>query len=52
MVDRFLTGETAQQKGTTAQWYSNKNRKKFQTLEYIIMSRLKFIESALKHLLK
>ena len=24
MVDRLLTGLTAQQKGTTAQWYSNK----------------------------
>ena len=24
MVDRLLTGITAQQKGTTAQWYSNK----------------------------
>ena len=23
-VDRLLTGLTAQQKGTTAQWYSNK----------------------------
>ena len=23
-VDRFLTGLTAQQKGTTARWYSNK----------------------------
>ena len=23
-VDRLLTGITAQQKGTTAQWYSNK----------------------------
>ena len=23
-VDRLLTGQTAQQKGTTAQWYSNK----------------------------
>ena len=25
MVDRLLTGLTAQQKGTTARWYSNKN---------------------------
>ena len=24
MVDRLLTGPTAQQKGTTARWYSNK----------------------------
>ena len=24
MVDRLLTGLTAQQKGTTARWYSNK----------------------------
>ena len=24
MVDRLLTGLTAQQKGTTTQWYSNK----------------------------
>ena len=24
MVDRLLTGPTAQQKGTTALWYSNK----------------------------
>ena len=24
MVDRLLTGPTAQQKGTTTQWYSNK----------------------------
>ena len=24
-VDRFLTGLTAQQKGTTARWYSNKS---------------------------
>ena len=23
-VDRLLTGKTAQQKGTTARWYSNK----------------------------
>ena len=30
MVDRPLTGLTAQQKGTTAQWYSNKTSQHIQ----------------------
>ena len=33
-VDRLLTGLTAQQNGTTAQWYSNKTSLNFIRNEY------------------
>ena len=42
-VDRLLTGLTAQQKGTTAQWYSNKTsllfmRKKMEMFNFVLDS--------------
>ena len=37
MVDRLLTGPTAQQKGTTVRWYSNKTTL-FKTKQYFIWS--------------
>ena len=42
-VDRLLTGLTAQQKGTTAQWYSNKTSldpRSVETLTTLIFSNL------------
>ena len=38
-VDRLLTGLTAQQKGTTARWYSNKTSLYFLKQNSISMAR-------------
>ena len=35
-VDRLLTGQTAQQKGTTARWYSNKTSLCVNYMNYLI----------------
>ena len=43
-VDRLVTGPTAQQKGTTAQWYSNKTSMHIILILFFIQHLADFLE--------
>ena len=53
-VDRLLTGLTAQQKGTNAQWYTNKTSlpAKFKKIHYLLFTLTPCMFVLLKHWLR
>ena len=53
-VDRLLTGLIAQQKGTTAQWYTNKTSlpAKFKKFHYLLFTLTPYMFVLLKHWLR